>query len=113
MTADDLKAQYKDFCLQSVSIRRFTGPAASRTSTDYAAFGNAALYTAAELVGSVKQGDYKIIVIAGDLTTAGLTLPVTTSDRAVIDSRELGILAVSQRKAPDGTLIAYELAARG
>jgi hypothetical protein len=114
MTADELKAQFREFCLQTLKIRRYTGLGAARTHTDYAASGNLQVYGAAQLVGGVTQGDQRAIMIAGDLTTAGLTLPVTTDDKAVTDDgREVSIKAVLPRRALDGTLIAYELQVRG
>jgi hypothetical protein len=40
-------------------------------------------------------------------------LPVRIADKAVVDGRELAILAPKERKSLDGDLIAYELQVRG
>lgn len=117
MAAADILDTYRRTCLQPVAIRRYSGT--PRTPQDYAANGNARLYSAAELVGSVQQGDQRVIVIAADLIESGLALPVTNNDRVVVDGLERRITVVGERKAlesDDGgksILIAYELTARG
>lgn len=115
MSAADIKASYRDACQQTVTLRVYSGLGATRTHSDYTAAGNAQVYGATELSPGIAQGDVKCIVITDDLVTAGLTLPVTTSDKfkLVVDAKEYSIKAVLTRKALDGTLIAYELQGRG
>lgn len=118
MNAAEILESYRRACLQSVSIRRYSGTS-PRTSQDYAASGNSSLYTAQQLVGSIKQGDRRVIVITQDLVDAGLTLPLTTDDRVVIDGKVLGIVSVSERNALEADesakriTVAYEIQARG
>jgi hypothetical protein len=65
------------------------------------------------LLGSITQGDWQVIVLIADLAKNGLDLPVSTSDKVVLATKEMAIIALLQRKAPDGSPIAYELQVRG
>lgn len=112
LSAADLQAMYADMCQQVVSVRRYTGLGSSRTHVDYAGVGNARLYGASELVGSVKQGDQKVILCLQGLDNA-FSLPLKTSDAVVVGGIERSIQSIAERKALDGTLIAYELQCRG
>lgn len=112
MPAADILDTYRRTCLQPVTIRRYSG-SAPRTSHDYTGMGNARLYGAAELTGSIKQGDWRVIVIVADLVDAGLALPVTTNDRVVVKGQELKVMVPAERSALEGDLIAYEITARG
>jgi hypothetical protein len=98
-------------CLMDVTIRRYN---AAREKTDYAVKGNVRLYGGQELVGTIVQGDVAVIVLADALAEADFILPVTPADKVVWGGRERAILApIGERRALDGTLIAYELQARG
>jgi hypothetical protein len=108
--ADALKADYRSFCLQTVIVRRY---AADRTPTDAQCAGNARLYNASELVGTITQGDQRVIVLADDIATGGISLPLTTFDKVVVGGVEFAVRSPNERKALDGTLIAYEVQARG
>jgi hypothetical protein len=110
---DELRADYRSFCGQSITLRRYSGAGAARTKTDYSAAGNSQVYAAKELIGPIVQGDRKVIVLADDLAGAGLALPVRTSDKVIDGGRECAILVPGERRALDGTLIAYELQVRG
>jgi hypothetical protein len=113
MDAADILAMYRSMCLQTVIVRRFSSLALGRTAADFTGAGNAVLYGATDLVDAVKQGDQRVIVIADDLAASGLALPVVKTDRVVVDGRELSIESLKTRKALDGTVIAYEIQARG
>jgi hypothetical protein len=63
MDADELKAMYADMCQQEMQVRRSTGLGSARVATDYDASGNARLYSATELVGTVMQGDQRVILL--------------------------------------------------
>ena len=54
-----------------------------------------------------------MLVYADDLAANGLSLPVTSADKVVVKGREIAIVSPGERKAPDGTLVVYELQARG
>lgn len=111
--ADALKADYRSFLLQTVSIRRYSGLGAARTYLDYAGAGHAKLYDTSQLVPGITQGDQRVLVMADDLVTSGITLPVRTDDHVMVGDVQLGIIKLGTRKALDGTLIAYEIQARG
>ena len=111
MTADELKAMYKSMCLMDLTIRRYN---AARVATNYDVKGHIRPYGGKELVGTIVQGDQAVIVLADDLTAAGFALPITTSDKSISGGRERAILApIGERRALDGTLVAYELQVRG
>lgn len=113
MTADEIKRHYAAELKETIAVRRFTGTGASRAATDTEARGRAWGYSAKELIGAVQQGDQHVLLLADDLTAGGFELPVTMNDRVVIDGKEFAIMSPGVRKAPDGTLIAYELQVRG
>lgn len=111
MTANDMKAMYRRVLLQTVTVRRYSG--SPRTPTDAACAANERLYNAMELVGTISQGDHRVIVLADDIEAGGIALPLTTFDKVVVDDVELAVKVPGERKALDGTLVAYEIQARG
>jgi hypothetical protein len=114
MNPAQIRAMYKSFCQMALTVRRYSGPTSARTSVDYAAKGNARLYSGKELIGTIAQGDQQVIVLVDDLVANGFQLPIVVADKIVMGGRERQILApIGERKALDGTLIAYELQARG
>ncbi len=113
MTADEIKAAYAANLLETVTLRRFTGTGADRPKFDANVRGKAWGYTSQELIGTIQQGDQRVLVLVEDLIGTGFALPVTTADMMVVRGQELAIISPGQRKAPDGTLIAYELQCRG
>ncbi|WP_249225651.1 hypothetical protein [Tardiphaga alba] len=96
---------------EDILIRRYTGTGSPRPKTDTATRARVMGYEPKELVGSIVQGDRKIIALVDDL--AGI-LPITTNDKAVVRGKELAIKAVddSTRRIA-GTLIALEIQAGG
>lgn len=104
---------YKDLCQQSITLKRYTGNDVSRTSSQYSVMGNARQYSAPELVGAIRQGDYHVIVLAEDLIAQDFPLPIVGTDRVLVDDKELAVIMPKQRKDFAGILVAYELQCRG
>jgi len=114
MTDDEMLGSYRDLCQMDVTVRRYTGASGSRTATDYAAKGYFRQYSAKEIVGTIAQGDLQLFAITADLVTAGLALPLTVADRAVLGGKERQVMSIGERKNNlTGTLIAYEAQVRG
>ncbi len=99
---------------ETIKIRRYSGTGNARTSTDYEVLARVMGYQPHELVGGIVQGDRKLIVLADDLEASELTLPVLKTDKAVVRGKELAIQGVDDStRRIGGTLIAYEITARG
>lgn len=113
MTADELKAHYAAELDETIIVRRYTGSGASRPRFDAEVRGKAWGYSAKELVGSIQQGDTRVIVLVSDLIDKGFALPLTSADKVVVKGREIAIISPGTRKAPDGTVVAYDIQARG
>jgi hypothetical protein len=116
MTPEAAKAMYKRLIGvgETIYIRRYTGTGTSRPHTDYAARARVTGYAANELVGTAQQGDRRAILLADDLTAAGITLPITANDKAVVRGKELAIIAPDDStRRLEGELIAYDLRLRG
>lgn len=120
MSPDQVAAEYRRALQQvgtpvEVIIRRYTGTGSSRPKFDTpGCAGRMVGYGPDQVVGTVQQGDRKIILLADDLNGAGLALPITVNDKAVVRGKELQIIAAddSTRRVA-GVLIAYELQVRG
>jgi hypothetical protein len=113
LTGVELLAVYREQCKHVVTVRRYSGTGQARTKVDYTAAGYAQAYGTKELLGTIVQGDVKVIAIAADLAANGMTLPVMATDKVVVDGRELAIQIVKSRKSIDGVIVAYEVQARG
>lgn len=111
--ATELKAMYRRQCAMPLIIRRYSGTGANRPYTDYSVMGNIRLYAAKELIGSITQGDHRAIVLAQDLDEAEFSGALKTTDKVVWNTKEMAIIVPGTRCARDGTLIAYEIQARG
>lgn len=119
MTPDQAKAMYLrrlgDF--EIVSIRVYTGAGASRPRFDYEGLrARVVEFNPDELVGTIVQGDRKVIVLAEDVTAAGVPLPfaIGTNTKMVIRGKELAIKAVDDNtRRLGGELIAYEMQVGG
>jgi hypothetical protein len=97
---------------ETIAIRRYTGQGGSRTSVDTICRAVVTGFAPHELVGSVVQGDRRLIVLIDAAVTA--ILPITVNDKAVIRSRECAIQAADDStRRYAGTLIALELVVRG
>jgi hypothetical protein len=113
MTSDEIAAYYAAELQETVVMRRYTGGGTNRPRFDVEARGKAWGYRSQDLVGSIQQGDQRVVVLADDLIAGGFVLPVTTNDRVVVKGRELSIIDPGFRKAPDGTVVTLDLQARG
>lgn len=113
ITADEITAGYAGTLGEPIIVRRFTGAGANRPRFEAEVRGKAWGYADTELVGSIEQGDQRVLLLIADLIERGFALPVTSADKVVIMGREMAIISVGQRKALDGTPIVYDIQARG
>lgn len=117
--ADAIKARYRAVCQEIVTIRRFVSGSTgnARPFFDAAVRGRAAPYEGEDdLIGGIVQGDQKVIVLVEDLIAKGLVLPVTMADKIRVKGKnaDFAVMApAKERKALDGTVVAYELQCRG
>jgi hypothetical protein len=95
---------------ETIKIRRFTGTGPNRPMFEVDVLARVTGYTPQEMVGGIAQADRKAIVLQEDMIKAGLTLPLTNSDFAIVQGKQHAI------KVPDnatrrvgGVTIAYEL----
>jgi hypothetical protein len=99
---------------ESISIRRFTGTGVTRTYVDTNARARVIDYQERELVGTIQQGDRKIIMLVDDLIAGGFAVPVTANDKVVLRGKMISIVSVDDStRRVQGELIAYEIQARG
>ncbi|ODM77792.1 hypothetical protein [Bradyrhizobium elkanii] len=106
---------------QSIIVRRWSGPANARVPTEAVALGRPFGLKAEQLVGGIKAGDIKVILLndpaavvpEGKVPLSAL-LPLTSTDKLVLDGREISV------KFPDdmtrriaGVVIALEIIAGG
>lgn len=116
MNADAIKAAYRRALgeFSPLIIRRYTGTGSNRTRFDATAMGRIVGYDPQELVGSIQQGDSKIILMADDLIDAAFPLPLVKGDKVVDRGKEMNIEAIDDKTRRVGNvLIAYELQVRG
>src|SRR5258708_31225214 len=102
MNADGIKATYARELKEMIVVRRYTGTGANRPGFDAGVRGKARLYGATELIGTITQGDWNVLLLVDDLIAKQFALPLTTNDKIVVAGKEIGILAPNTRKAPDG-----------
>lgn len=96
---------------EDIIVRRYSGPAASRTHIDTTVRARVMDYQPTELVGGIVQGDIKVIALVDTLSSL---LPLTTNDRLVIRGKEVSIKGVDDNtRRLAGTLIALEIRAEG
>ncbi len=96
---------------EQVFVRRYSGVGHLRTPVDTAAQARVMGFTPKELVGSIVQGDRKVIML---VDTLGAVLPITTFDQLVIRGREVSIKSVDDNtRRIAGVLIALEIHAAG
>lgn len=115
MTPAAAKASYRRALKELVTVRRYTGSGSNRPRFDVPKVRARTVgYAPHELVGSIVQGDRKIIVYADDLLGVGFAAPITTADKIVVRGKELAVIAADDStRRVDGVLIAYEIQVRG
>ncbi|WP_296741435.1 hypothetical protein [Mesorhizobium sp.] len=105
MTADEAIAQHRAFLAEigeDILIRRVGVP-------DVTVRARVMGYQPKELIGTIAQGDVKIIAMAEALADR---LPLTTNDAVVVRGKEISIKAVDDNtRRIGGTLIALEIQA--
>ncbi|MCW5695782.1 MAG: hypothetical protein KIS96_03495 [Bauldia sp.] len=118
MSPDQARSTYRRQVAASgetISIRRYTGTGPDRPRFDTEVRARVLGYEMDEIVGSIQQGDRKVIVLVEDLEAALFAFPVVPlSDKAVVRGKELTIKAVDDStRRVRGVLIAYELQVGG
>jgi hypothetical protein len=71
-------------------------------------------YQPSELVGGINQGDRRVLLLAEDLETNGLVLPLRVNDRILVRGKALNVVSIddsTHRNA--GVLNAYDLRVTG
>lgn len=118
MTPDQARAMYRRGLgqFETISIRRYTGAGSARPKFDWDVQARITGFDPQELVGSIVEGDSKLIVLHEDLVNAGFPFPIGTGAnwKAVARGKELQIKAVDDKtRRLGGEIIAYEIAAGG
>jgi hypothetical protein len=117
MTPTQARATYRRMMTlvgETVSIRRYTGTGANRPRFDAEVTARVTEYEPSELVGTIVQGDRKVIVLAEDLFTAQFPIPPKKGDKVVVRGKELNIEAPDDNtRRIQGEIIAYEIQVRG
>lgn len=114
--SDRIRAKYRRELakFERVTIRRYYGTGTPRPSYERETWGRELPYTPNEIAGPILQGDWKIILLAEDLETGPITLPLKSTDKAVVRGKELAIAGIDDKKRRvGGVLCAYELQVRG
>ena len=114
MTADEALEQHVAFINEigeDVVFRRFTGSGSPRPHTDVTTKARVMGYQPSQLVGTIVQGDRRVIALAGDIVSL---LPITTNDQIVVRGKVLQIKSIDDNtRRIGGTLIALELQVGG
>lgn len=102
-----------DIAGETIVIRRYTGAGTNRPRFDAPVRARVMDYVPHELVGSIVQGDRKLIVLAEDMVAAQIPLDLRAGDKVVVRGKELNIQAANDNtRRIAGELIAYELQVR-
>lgn len=117
MSPDEVRQSYSanmDMSGETIVVRRYTGTGVGRVPHDTNVRARVTGYSERELVGTIEQGDRKIIMLVDDLIAAGFAVPVTPNDKIVLRGSMISIVAVDDStRRIQGQLIAYEIQARG
>lgn len=117
MTPTEVKESYVEAMNaagETIAIRRYTGTGVGRTFVDTPVRARVTGYQERELVGTVYQGDRKIIALVDDLIAAGFAVPVTANDKVMLRGSMISIVSIDDStRRIQGVLIAYEIQARG
>jgi len=115
MTPAEIKAEYLDAIStvgEDVVIRTYMGT--SETYDDKTVRARVVEFNPDQLVGAIVQGDRKLIMLAEDVESTGVTLAATQNCKILVRGRELQVKAVddSSRRV-QGVLMAYEITVGG
>lgn len=108
--------RFMDGVGETVTIRRYTGTGTTRPKFDCDVRARVVEYDPKELVGSIVQGDRKLIVLYEDLVAAQFPLPIEKGAnwKVVVRGKELQIKSIDDNtRRIQGELIAYEMQAGG
>ncbi|WP_439399077.1 hypothetical protein ACRQ5Q_16960 [Bradyrhizobium sp. PMVTL-01] len=98
----------------TVTVRRYYGSGSPRPRHEKDCLGKEEFYQPSEIAGPILQGDWKIILLAEDLETGPVALPLLPTDKVVVLGKELTIAGIDDKKRRiAGVLGAYELQVRG
>ena len=111
-SVEQVKSLYRRTLRETIVIRRYTGTGVNRPFIDVPCRGKAEKYAASELIGTIVQGDQRVLVFYEDVARGGL-LTLTTNDKVAVSGRELTIKAIAGERKEGPTLIAYELQVQG
>lgn len=114
MTPEQSIASYRRSLKDVVTIRRYTGSGQNRPYFEATALARVTGFDPDELVGTIVQGDRKLIVLADDLVKAQFPLDLKKGDEVFVRGQKTTIQAAddSTRRVA-GVLIAFELQVRG
>lgn len=100
---------------ETVKFRRYQGTGEDRDFIQADVTARVAGYEPREIVGSVQQGDRRVIVLADELDDQFEPEPrVSPNDKVIIRGKEHAIISVdANTRRVGGTMIAYEIQARG
>lgn len=97
-----------------VTIRRYYGAGSPRAHYEKICRGRELQYAPNEIVGPILQGDWKIILLAEDLESGAVSLPLLPTDKAIVRGKELTIAGIDDKTRRFGdVLVAYVLQVRG
>lgn len=117
MTPDAVKASYRrmlDDVGEMILIRRYTGQGTARPRFSVEVKARVTGYDPDELVGTVQQGDRKVIVLVQDLIDAQFALPIVKGDKVVVRGKEMNVESADDSTRRLGIVsVAFELQARG
>ena len=115
MISSEVVAAYARVLKDRVTFRRYTGAGESRPFVEARDVrSHVAGYQPHELIGSIIQGDRKVIALVADLVDRKFVLPLTVNDKVIVDGKELAIIAPDgNTRSVNGELVAYEIQARG
>jgi hypothetical protein len=112
-----IKARYRRALRQHgepVLLLRQTGSGAFRPPMRWELRGWVQGYQPQELIGTIVQGDRKVILLAEDVNRAQIGLPITTADALIVRGRQLAIGVIDDSTHRNGTeLVAFELKVTG
>jgi hypothetical protein len=92
-------------------VRRYTGAGSGRSFADTATLGKVSTYEAKDLVGTIVQGDRKVIVLVDTLSSL---LPLSTADKLVIRGKECAIKSIDDdTRRIAGVLIGLQIQVEG
>jgi len=112
--AEQTKSLYRRTLKEVVYVRRYTGAGANRPFFDTLVHAKVIGDRPEQLVGTVNQYDYSVVLFVQDLVDAQFPLPITSNDKLVVKGKELAIMFPDNAtRWDDGELIAYQLKVKG